>query len=148
MRLVIQRIIHARVVSEGKVVAEIASGMLILAGIGRSDSYAEAQYLSKRVPELRIFKDDAGKMNLNLKQANGSLLLVPNFTLYGDCSRGRRPGFDAAARPEIAKPLFDYLVSLFMNNNIPTESGIFGADMQVELINDGPVTFVLESPLR
>jgi D-tyrosyl-tRNA(Tyr) deacylase len=148
MRLVIQRIIHARVVSEGKVVAEIASGMLILAGIGRSDSYAEAQYLAKRVPELRIFKDDAGKMNLNLKQANGSLLLVPNFTLYGDCSRGRRPGFDAAARPEIAKPLFDYLVSLFMNNNIPTESGIFGADMQVELINDGPVTFVLESPLR
>jgi D-tyrosyl-tRNA(Tyr) deacylase len=123
--------------------------MLILAGIGRSDSQADADYLARRVADLRIFADKepdkGGKMNLDLRQVGGSVLLIPNFTLYGDCSKGRRPGFDLAAPPEVAKPLFDYLVGAFIRNGTPTKTGVFGADMKVELVNDGPVTFFIES---
>jgi D-tyrosyl-tRNA(Tyr) deacylase len=122
--------------------------MLILAGIARSDSQADADYLARRVPDLRIFTDDQGKMNLDLKQVAGSVLLIPNFTLYGDCSKGRRPGFDLAARPEVAKALFEYLLQAFVSSGAPTKAGIFGADMKVELVNDGPVTFVIDSVVR
>jgi D-tyrosyl-tRNA(Tyr) deacylase len=129
-------------------IAEIGLGMLILAGIAQSDSQADADYLARRAPHLRIFQDAGGKMNLDLRQVGGSLLLIPNFTLYGDCSKGRRPGFEMAARPEVAKPLFDYLVEAFRNQGTPTKVGVFGADMKVELVNDGPVTFVMDSVSR
>jgi D-tyrosyl-tRNA(Tyr) deacylase len=150
MRLVIQRTTQARVLVDDKIIAEIGTGMLVLAGIARSDTQVEADYLARRVPELRIFTDTSGpdktgKMNLTLRQVEGSVLIVPNFTLYGDCSKGRRPGFDMAARPEAARPLFDYLVAAFINNGAATKVGVFGADMKVELVNDGPVTFVLDS---
>ena len=148
MRLVIQRTAQARVVVDGRIIAEIGAGMLILAGIACSDSRTDAEYLAKRVPELRIFADDIGKMNLDLRQVAGSVLIIPNFTLCADWSRGRRPAFDAAARPEVAKPLFEYLIELFMNKGIPTKTGLFGADMRVELVNDGPVSFVLDSTSR
>ena len=145
MRIVIQRTTQARVLLDNKIIAEIGPGMLILAGIAHSDTQADADYLVKRIPELRIFKDDTGKMNLDLRQIGGAVLFVPNFTLYGDCSRGRRPGFDRAARPEAAKPLFDYMVNALIDSGTPTQAGVFGADMTVELVNDGPVTFVLDS---
>jgi D-tyrosyl-tRNA(Tyr) deacylase len=146
--MVIQRTTQARVLVDDRNIAEIGTGMLILAGVARSDSQADADYLAKRVPDLRIFTDDRGKMNLDLKQVAGSVLLIPNFTLYGDCSKGRRPGFDLAARPEVAKPLFDYLVEAFVSNGTPTKTGVFGAHMKVELVNDGPVTFVIDSVSR
>jgi D-tyrosyl-tRNA(Tyr) deacylase len=158
MRMVIQRTTQARVLVGDTVIAEIGMGMLVLAGVARSDSHADADYLAKRVHDLRIFADntgadntgadDRGKMNLDLKQVAGSVLLLPNFTLYGDCSKGRRPGFDLAARPEAARPLFDYLVEAFVNNGTPTKAGVFGAHMKVELVNDGPVTFVVDSVSR
>lgn len=145
MRMVIQRTTQARVLVGDEIIAEIGLGMLILAGIGRADSEADADYLVRRVRDLRIFSDDRGKMNLDLGQVAGSVLLIPNFTLYGDCSKGRRPGFDLAARPELAKPLIDYLLQAFRSHGTPTKAGVFGADMKVELINAGPVTFVIDS---
>ncbi len=145
MRLIIQRVNEASVTIEGTKVAEIKLGVLVFAGVSKDDSIADADFLSGRLPNLRIFADSTGKMNLDLKQVEGSILLVPNFTLYGDCSRGRRPDFDRAARPEAARPLVDYLTQRLRESGLPVSTGFFGAHMTVTLSNDGPVTFVLDS---
>jgi D-tyrosyl-tRNA(Tyr) deacylase len=124
---------------------EIGVGMLIFAGFSKDDSTIQADYLAAKIPQLRIFADASGKMNLNIREVGGSILAVPNFTLYGDCRKGRRPAFDQAARPELARPLFDHLVEKLRGSGIPVQTGVFGAGMLVELLNDGPVTFVLEA---
>jgi D-tyrosyl-tRNA(Tyr) deacylase len=146
MRAVIQRTNHAAVVIDGKLHAEIGTGMLVLVGISRTDAQADAEYLAQRIPRLRIFQDAAGKMNLDINEVRGSLLVVPNFTLYGDCRKGRRPSFDAAMSPRDAKPLFEYLVMRLRETGVKVETGIFGEDMQVRLVNAGPVTLVIDSP--
>ncbi len=119
--------------------------MLILAGIRKGDTESHAEYLADRISKIRIFRDAEGKMNLDLREAGGSVLVAPNFTLYGDCRKGRRPGFEQAARPEEARPLFEFFVNKLRESGIRAETGVFGADMEVSLVNDGPVTFVLDS---
>jgi D-tyrosyl-tRNA(Tyr) deacylase len=130
---------------EGAVAGSIAHGLLVLLGVGKGDSEADADYLLDRIAGLRIFPDAEGKMNRNLRDAGGSLLVVSQFTLYGDTSRGRRPGFDQAARPEEARRLYDYFVSRARESGLHVETGVFQASMAVHLVNDGPVTFVVES---
>lgn len=144
MRLLIQRVKHAQVIVEEQLVSRIDTGLLIFIGIAKNDTQIKADYLAHKVANLRIFEDSAGKMNLSLKDINGSALIVSQFTLAGDTSRGNRPGFDNAARPEIAKPLYEYFSSQLRAENISVANGIFQADMQVELTNDGPVTFVID----
>lgn len=145
MRSVIQRVSSSRVEVEGAVTGSIGQGLLVLLGVGKGDSEADAEYLLDRIAGLRIFPDAEGKMNLNLRDAGGSLLVVSQFTLYGDTSRGRRPGFDQAARPEEARRLYDYFVSRARESALHVETGVFQASMAVHLVNDGPVTFVVES---
>jgi D-tyrosyl-tRNA(Tyr) deacylase len=130
---------------EGAVTGSIARGLLVLLGVGKGDSEADADSLLDRIAGLRIFPDAGGKMNLNLRDAGGSLLVVSQFTLYGDTSRGRRPGFDQAAPPEEARRLYGYFVSRARESGLPVETGVFQASMAVHLVNDGPVTFVVES---
>lgn len=145
MRAVLQRVKQATVDVAGECVGRIGPGILLLLGVGRGDSKAEADYLVDRVAGLRIFQDECGKMNLSLRDTGGSLLVVSQFTLYGNCTRGRRPGFEDAAPPAEAKYLVDYFVTRAREAGILVETGIFQADMEVSLVNDGPVTFVLES---
>jgi D-tyrosyl-tRNA(Tyr) deacylase len=127
------------------ITGEISRGLLVFAGFSISDSTSQADYLAVKIPQLRIFEDGAGKMNLDIREAGGSLLVVPNFTLYGDCRKGRRPAFDQAARPDHARPLFDYFVGKLRESGLAVHTGVFGAHMRVELWNDGPVTLVLDS---
>jgi len=127
------------------IVGQIARGLLLLVGVGKGDSESDADYLAEKVANLRIFPDEAGKMNLSLLEAGGAALVVSQFTLYGDCTKGRRPGFDAAASPEVANTLYRYLIAKIQAVGIPVETGVFQAAMAVALVNDGPVTFVLES---
>ena len=123
----------------------IGRGTLIFIGVRKLDTHSEADYLAEKIANLRIFPDDAGKMNRSLLDIGGAALVVSQFTLYGDCSKGRRPGFDEAAPPELANELYEYLVTTLRASGISVETGVFQADMQVSLINDGPVTFVLDS---
>jgi D-tyrosyl-tRNA(Tyr) deacylase len=146
MRAVLQRVLHARVEVDGTIVGSIGPGILILLGVARTDKEADAAYLVEKIANLRIFEDSAGKMNLSLRDSRGALLVVSQFTLYGDCSKGRRPSFDQAAPAAEARRLYEYFVSLCRASGISTETGIFQADMSVELINDGPVTVICESP--
>lgn len=146
MRAVVQRVSRARVEVGGETVGKIGSGLLILLGVGTGDGLRECVWLADRVAKLRIFPDDAGKMNLDLRAIGGSALVVSQFTLYADCTSGRRPGFTGAARPEVARPLVDQFVEELMALGVKVETGSFGADMQVELVNDGPVTMVMDSP--
>jgi D-tyrosyl-tRNA(Tyr) deacylase len=146
MRAVLQRVLHARVEVDGTIVGSIGPGILILLGVARTDKEADAAYLVEKIANLRIFEDSAGKMNLSLRDSRGALLVVSQFTLYGDCSKGRRPSFDQAAPAAEARRLYEYFVSLCRAAGISTETGIFQADMSVELINDGPVTVICESP--
>jgi D-tyrosyl-tRNA(Tyr) deacylase len=146
MRVVIQRVKQARAEVDGQVTGAIGPGLLVLLGIAKTDSERDAEYLIEKVLHLRIFPDNDGKMNLNVEEAGGSLLVVSQFTLYGDCRKGRRPSFDLAARPEQAARLYEYFVNTALKSNLPVETGVFQASMQVHLVNDGPVTVICDSP--
>lgn len=146
MIIVVQRVSKASVQVEGRLVGEINKGLLLLIGIAEGDTETQAVSLAKQIAQLRIFEDAKGKMGLNLADAGGSLLAVSQFTLLGDFSKGHRPSFHKAAKPEAARPLFDACVAALATATGRTVStGIFGADMHVALVNDGPVTFVLEA---
>ncbi len=154
MRAVVQRVSRARVTVDrvtvneeavGEIVGEIGAGLLVLLGVGAEDSRADAEYLVGKIVGLRIFDDDGGKMNLAVAEVGGSLLVVSQFTLYGDTRRGKRPSFDAAAAPDKARELYEYFVEKVRAGGLRCETGQFQADMQVELVNDGPVTILLDS---
>lgn len=144
MKLVVQRVKSAKVEVEGKTVGSINQGFLVLLGVTHTDTKAEADYLVKKLCNLRVFEDDNGKMNLGLKDIGGELLIVSQFTLYADCSQGNRPSFINAAKPDVANELYEYFCEKCKEQNIKVEKGIFGADMKVSLLNDGPVTIILE----
>lgn len=144
MKLVVQRVKNASVEVDKKIVGQIDNGYLVLLGVTHTDTKEIADYLVKKLCNLRIFEDENGKMNLNIKQVNGSMLIVSQFTLYGDCTDGNRPSFTNAAKPDFANELYEYFCKKCSENNIHIEKGIFGADMKVSLLNDGPVTIILE----
>ena len=144
MKLVIQRVKKASVEVNKQIVGKIEKGFLVLIGIKNGDTKDKADYLVRKLCNLRIFTDQNNKMNLNLKEVNGKLLIVSQFTLYGDCSEGNRPSFIQAAKPEEAIPLYEYFCKQCEKNDLEVQKGIFGADMKVELLNDGPVTIVIE----
>lgn len=145
MKVVIQRVRHAAVNSEGKEAGRIGPGLLLYIGVADGDDERDVRYIADKIPRLRIFEDDAGKMNRSLIDVGGSLLAVSQFTLLADCGHGRRPGFSAAAPPEEAKKLYDELVAEWRRQGIVTETGVFQTDMEVTSLNEGPVTFILES---
>jgi D-aminoacyl-tRNA deacylase len=145
MRAVIQRVSRCRVTVDGKVVGETGPGLLVLLGVGKTDNQAAADYLAEKVLGLRIFEDAEGKMNLSVQDTLGEVLVVSQFTLYGDVRRGKRPSFDAAARPEEAKRLYEYFVERVRAAGLRCETGVFQAMMDVELINQGPVTIMVDS---
>jgi D-tyrosyl-tRNA(Tyr) deacylase len=145
VRIVLQRAKEARVKVEGNIVGEIDHGLVLLVGFTDGDDEEDLRYLAEKVVHLRIFEDEEGKMNRSLLDVKGSILSVSQFTLYGDCRKGRRPNFMAAARPEKASVLYDRFNQLLREHGVRVETGVFGAMMQVELINDGPVTIQLES---
>lgn len=144
MRFLVQRVKKAQVDIDGQTVGKIEKGFLVLIGITHTDTKETADYLIKKLINLRVFEDKNGKMNLGLKDVEGSLLLVSQFTLYADCSSGNRPSFTNAAKPEQAEELYEYFCEQCEQNNIKVEKGIFGADMKVSLLNDGPVTIIME----
>ena len=144
MKLVVQRVKNAKVEVEGKTVGSINNGFLVLLGVTHTDTRKEADYLVKKLCNLRVFEDDNGKMNLGLKDVEGELLIVSQFTLYADCTQGNRPSFTNAAKPDVANELYEYFCEKCREQNIKVEKGIFGADMKVSLLNDGPVTIILE----
>ena len=144
MKAVIQRVTSAGVIVDGRRAAEIGPGILVLLGVEKEDSEAQADWLAEKIAGLRIFSDSEGKMNLGISEVNGSLLVVSQFTLAGNCAKGKRPSFDTAAPPEEGKRLYEYFVQAARRAGLPVETGIFQADMQVALVNDGPVTFILE----
>ncbi len=144
MKLVIQRVKNAQVKVEDKVVGKIGKGFLVLLGVTHNDNTENADYLVKKLCKLRVFEDENGKMNLGLKEVGGELLIVSQFTLYADCTQGNRPSFTDAAKPEQANELYEYFCSECSKNDIKVEKGIFGADMKIELLNDGPVTIIME----
>jgi len=146
MRLIVQRVSRAAVRVDGETVGAIGRGMLILAGVERGDGAAQVEAAVEKLAGLRIFEDAAGKMNLDARDAGGAFLVVSQFTLAGSLARGRRPSFDGAAAPEIAEPLIDALVTGLRARGQTVETGRFRAHMEVELVNDGPVTFLLELP--
>ncbi len=145
MRVVVQRVLGAQVEVEGEVVGRIERGLLVYISVGTDDSYNDAKFIAEKVSGLRVFGDDEGKMNLSVKDVGGKVLAVSNFTLHGDCRKGRRPGFDAAAKPKAAEELYSQVCKLIAEQGIAVEKGVFGAHMKVESINDGPVTFMLDS---
>ena len=146
MRVVIQRVKQARVEVNGQVTGAIGPGLLVLLGIAKTDSDRDAEYLVEKVLGLRIFPDSDGKMNRNVAETGGSLLIVSQFTLYGDCRKGRRPSFDLAASPQQAAALYWFFVDRARKTGIPVETGVFQALMDVHLVNDGPVTLICDSP--
>ena len=145
MRVVVQRVKHASVTINGTVNGKINNGFLVLLGIQSTDSEQDVDYLVKKVTNLRIFSDENDKMNLSLKDVNGELLIVSQFTLYANCKEGNRPSFVEAAKPDIAIPLYEYFVSECKKIIPVVETGIFGAYMKVDLLNDGPVTIIMDS---
>jgi D-tyrosyl-tRNA(Tyr) deacylase len=146
--LVIQRVKQARVTVSGNTTGAIDKGLVVFIGISRTDTREDADYLVDKLLGLRIFCDDAGKMNRNILDSSGALLLISQFTLYGDCRKGRRPSFDQAAPPEAALGLYEYFVTSAKAGPVPVETGIFQATMEVHLVNDGPVTILLDSGER
>jgi len=145
MRAVVQRVSRARVTVSGEITGEIGLGLLVLLGVGAGDTRTEADYLVEKTIGLRIFEDTGGKMNLSVAEVAGALLVVSQFTLYGDARRGKRPSFDAAAPPERARELYEYFVEKVRAAGLPCETGRFQETMQVELVNEGPVTILLDS---
>jgi D-tyrosyl-tRNA(Tyr) deacylase len=145
MRAVVQRVREASVSVKGQIIGSIGKGLLIFLGISEEDTQDDAQYLARKIPTLRIFEGEDRKMNLALEDINGKVLVVSQFTLVGDCRKGRRPSFDHAARPEIAQPLYEYFLSQLRERKIQVATGRFQEYMAVNLINDGPVTFILDS---
>ena len=145
MRAVIQRVKSSSVVVSNQEVGAIGEGMMVLVGAGQEDTESDADYIAKKIVDLRIFEDSEGKMNLSIEDTGGSVLLVSQFTLYGDCRKGRRPSFVQALEPDEAKRLVDYVAKRISERGIQVRTGVFGADMKVELVNDGPVTLLLDS---
>lgn len=144
MKAVIQRVTSASVTVDGAIVGRIEKGIMILLGVDKGDAEPQADWLVEKICGLRMFSDDAGKMNLSVRDIGGSLLVVSQFTLAGNCAKGKRPSFDTAAPADEGKRLYEYFVAATRRTGIPVETGIFQADMQVALVNDGPVTFILE----
>ena len=145
MRAVVQRVRAARVEVEGRTVGEIGRGFLVLLGVARGDTAREAEWMAQKLAGLRLFEDAEGKMNLGLEEVGGAILIVSQFTLLGDCRKGRRPSFTEAARPEEADRLYQLVVGKMKTNGLRVETGVFQAHMQVHLTNDGPVTLLLET---
>ena len=148
MRAVLQRVRSASVTVDGQSIASIAHGLMVLLGVAKGDSQADVAYMADKIPHLRIFSDEAGKMNRSIVDVQGELLMVSQFTLLGDTHRGRRPGFDAAAPPATAQQLYESVAQAIRERGVPVQTGKFGANMVVTLENDGPVTFVLDSHRR
>ena len=146
MRVVVQRVAHASVTINGEIAGRIGRGLLVLVGIQASDGPAEISFLTDKLVNLRVFPDDDDKMNRSLLDIGGELLVVSQFTLYGDCRKGRRPSFISAAGPDHAIPIYERFVEQLRASGLKVETGRFGADMQVELCNDGPVTLIIDSP--
>lgn len=145
MRAVIQRVRAAKVEVDKRVVGEIQQGLLVYLGVGKDDGENDAEFMADKLVNLRIFADEAGKMNRSVMDIEGAILVISNFTLFGDCRKGRRPGFDAAGLPEPAEALYETVAELIARSDVPVAKGSFGAHMQVSSINDGPVTFLLDS---
>ena len=145
MRAVVQRVTRGSVTVKGELVAEIGAGLVVLIGVGSGDTEADAAYLAEKIANLRIFEDKEGKMNLSLLDTMGSVLAVSQFTLYGDCRKGRRPSFSEAAIPEVANELYEVVVNKLKQYGLNVATGCFGEHMVVEIINDGPVTLLLDS---
>ena len=146
MRAVLQRVGQAKVTVAGEVIGEIAAGWLVLLGVAPADTQKQVDWLAEKVANLRAFNDADGKMNLSVQDVRGSVLVVSQFTLYGDTRKGRRPGFTGAAGPDVAVPLYEAFLAAARAHGLPTAAGRFGAMMQVELVNDGPVTLIVETP--
>lgn len=145
MRAVIQRVHRAHVDVDGDVVGRIGPGLLVYVGVAKTDGPADARYVAAKVRDLRIFEDDTGRMNRSVEDARGSILVISQFTLYGDCRKGRRPSFDAAAPPDLARALYEDVVRLLRDSGATVETGSFRARMRVESVNDGPVTILIDS---
>ena len=145
MKAVVQRVKKTTLKVDGELISEIPFGLVVFLGVKDGDEKEQAAYLMKKIANLRIFEDENGKMNLSVKDMGGEVLLVSQFTLYGDCSHGNRPGFTLAARPEIAEPLYAYALQELANHGVTVKGGVFGADMKIQQYNDGPVTILLEA---
>lgn len=145
MKVVLQRVLEASVKVEGKIVGEIDRGLLIFLGVGPEDDEKCIDWLINKISKLRVFEDDAGKLNDSLLDVKGELLIISQFTLYGDCKKGLRPSFSKAANPSMANNLYEKFIEKAKSLNIKVETGIFGADMKVSLINDGPITLILDT---
>jgi D-tyrosyl-tRNA(Tyr) deacylase len=145
MRAVIQRVKSAQVYVDGRLSGKIGSGLLVFVGVGKGDDETDISYMVSKLPDLRIFEDTSGKFNLSLKEMNGEILIVSQFTLYGDCRKGRRPSFTDAEEPAAAKNLYERLITKLREQRIPVQTGEFQAKMEVHLVNDGPVTLLLDS---
>jgi len=148
MRILVQRVNKSKVIVDGNTVAETGKGLLLLVGIGKDDTLDDIEYLNRKIQNLRIFGDDQGKMNLNVKQVGGQILSVSQFTLYADTRKGNRPGFDLSADPEMAADYWRRFNLLLRESGLEVKEGIFGANMEVDMINDGPVTIWLDSKSR
>ena len=145
MRFVCQRVLHAQVEVNGQSVGRIDKGLLVYLGVGKEDTLKDAEFMAEKLINLRIFPDEAGKMNRSLLDVGGAVLLVSNFTLHGDCRKGRRPGFDAAAQPQLAEQLYEKVADLIARQGVTVEKGVFGEYMHVTSTNDGPINFLLDS---
>lgn len=145
MRAVVQRVSEARVSVDGQIVGEIGKGLAVLLGVAHDDTDSDIKYLADKIINLRIFEDENGKMNISMLDVGGELLVVSQFTLYGDCRKGKRPGYDKAARPEIAEEIYNKFLDYCRGYNIKVEAGRFQAIMMVEIHNDGPVTLLIDS---
>lgn len=145
MRAIVQRVLEAEVKIQNQSVGKIGGGLLVYLSVGKTDTEKDAEWIAEKIVNLRIFEDEAGKMNRSILDVQGGILLVSNFTLHGDCRKGRRPSFDAAAEPQLAKQLYEKVIELVKEQRIPVETGTFGEYMQVSSTNDGPVNFLLDS---